>query len=208
MPGWLTLVIHLEPSVEDRNRLLRPLTAGDALVNQTTLRDIDNEVGSLVALSKDALRAAKEVTEPLAGRARALRIDAEMIAREPASAAPAFVFLAANLQRLSVDHDDVLIQGTIHAYLGQYLPYLGRHFVAVSTLLDKIRYAGGLTAIDAASVDEARVLTRDDPWGRIFPGRLYQTTSPFFERRPAPPGPGTQRSGGGSPWPFHWDASR
>ena len=207
MPGWLTLVIDLEPSADERNRLLAPLTAGESIINQTTLRDIDNEVGSLMALSKDALRAAKEVTEPFEGRARALRIDAEMIARDPSSAAPGFVFLAANLERLSIDHDDVTVVGAIRAYLGQYLPYLGRHFIAVSTLLDKIRYAGGLTAIDADSIDEARVLTTDDPWRRIFPGRLYQTTSGFFQRRPAPPGPGTQRSGGGSPWPFHWDVA-
>ncbi|HET9848834.1 MAG TPA: hypothetical protein VFR68_09810 [Candidatus Dormibacteraeota bacterium] len=207
MPGWLTLVIHLEPSADERHRLLAPLMTGESFVNQTTLRDVDNEVGSLVALSKDALRAAKEVTEQLEGRARAVRIDAEMIARDPASAAPAYVFLAANLQRLSIDHDDVTVVGAIRAYLGQYLPYLGHHFVAVSTLLDKIRYAGGLTAIDADSIAEAQVLTTDDPWGRIFPGHLYQTTSPFFQCRLPPPGPGSQRSGGGSPWPFHWEVA-
>lgn len=207
MPGWLTLVVDLEPSVEQRQRLLASLTAGDELVNHTTLREIDNDVGSLVALSKGALGSAKEIAEPLTGRVRALRVDADMIARDPSSARPCFVFLAANLQRLSIDHDDVMVAGAIHAYLGQYLPYLGRHFVAVSTLLDRIRYAGGLTAVYADSVDEARLLTADDPWRRIFPGRLYQTSSPFFQRRPAPPGPGTQRSGGGSPWPFHWEVA-
>ena len=205
MPGWLTLVIDLEPSPEQRNLLLGWLTAGGGLLNQTTLRETDKDVGSLLALSKEALAAAKDATGSLVGRARAVRVDAEMIRRGRSADGTGHVFLAANLQRLSIDHDDVMVKGAIHAYLGQYVPYLGRHFVAVSTLLDRIRYAGGLTAVDAASADEARQLTLDDPWRRIFPGRLYQTTSPFFERRLPPPGPGTQRSGGGSPWPFHWE---
>lgn len=204
MPGWLTLVIDLEPAADQRRRLHASLAAHDGLVNQTTLRHNGNEVGSLVALSKEALAAAKGETADLVGRARALRVDADIIARDPSSAHFGFVFLAVNLERVTVDHDDVMVAGAIHAYLGQYLPYLGRHFVAVSTLLDRIRYAGALTAIDAASEDEAELLSRDDPWRRIFPGILYQTTSAFFQRQLPPPGPGTQRSGGGSPWPFHW----
>ena len=207
MPGWLTLVIDLEPMPEQRTRLLGWLTAGGGLVNQTTLRETGRDVGLLAALSKEALPAAKDATASLAGRARAVRVDAEMIRRDRSADGIGYVFLAANLQRLSIDHDDVMVKGAIHAYLGQYLPYLGRHFVAVSTLLDRIRYAGGLTAVDAASADEASLLTMDDPWRRIFPGRLYQTTSPFFQRRFSPPGPGTQRSGGGSPWPFHWEVA-
>jgi hypothetical protein len=207
MPGWLTLVIDLEPSPEQRNRLLGWLTAGSGRVNQTTLREMGKDIGSLVALSKEALAAAKDATASLVGRARAVRVDADMIRRDRSAQGISYVFLAANLQRFTIDHDDVMIKAAIHAYLGQYLPRLGRHFVAVSTLLDRIRYAGGLTAVQAASEAEARQLTVDDPWGRIFPGRLYQTSSSFFRRQPSPVGPGTQRSGGGSPWPFHWDVS-
>jgi hypothetical protein len=204
MPGWLTLVIDMDPLGQRRKELLKSLTAGDGLVNQTTLFQNGGEIGSLIALGKDALGAAKTQTANLMRRARALRVDADIIARDASSAHPAFVFLAANLERLTIDHDDVMIEGAIRAYLGQYLPRLGRHFVAVSTLLDRIRYAGGLTAVEASSEDEARQLTADDPWRRIFPGGLYATTSRFFQGQLPPAGPGTQRSGGGSPWPFHW----
>lgn len=205
MPGWLTLVIHLEPSTDKRQRLLASLRAHDAILNQATLLKDDAEVGTLVALSKEALGAAKDTTANLEGRARALRVDAEIIAaRDSPPAKARFVVLAVNLGRLTIDHDDVTVAGAIHAYLGHYLPYLDGHFVAVSTLLDRIRYAGGLTVIDAASTAEAGLLSANDPWRGIFPGRMYQTASPFFQRQLPPPGPGTQRSGGGSPWPFHW----
>jgi hypothetical protein len=202
----LTLVIDLEPDGPRRAGLLKRLEAADGPINQTGLREGGREVGSLAALSKDALKPAKEATADLVGRARALRVDADIIATDPPSAKAAFVFLAVDLHGHSIDHDDPAVTGAIRAYLGEYLPVLGPRFIGVSTLLDRIAYAGGLTAFEASSETEARHLAQDDPWRRIFPGRVFQTSSGFFQRQLPPAGPGTQRSGGGSPWPFHWPA--
>ena len=206
MPGWLSLVIELGADGASRADLLRRLGKAGGPINQTVLLEGGQEAGSLTALGKETLKGAKEATADLVGRARAVRVDADVIATDPSSATRAFVLLAADLHRRSMDHDDPAITGAIRAYLGQYLPLLGSRFVAVSTLLDRIAYAGGLTALDAGSEDEARQLTFDDPWRRIYPGRVLQTGSGFFRRVLPPAGPGTQRSGGGSPWPFHWPA--
>jgi hypothetical protein len=202
----LTLVIDLEPDGPRRAGLLKRLEAADGPINQTGLLEGGREVGSLAALSKDALKPAKDATAALVGRARALRVDADTIATDPPSTRTAFVFLAADLHGHSIDHDDPAVTGAIRAYLGEYLPVLGPRFIGVSTLLDRIAYAGGLTAFEASSETEARHLAQDDPWRRIFPGRVFQTSSGFFQRQLPPAGPGTQRSGGGSPWPFHWPA--
>ncbi len=207
MPGWLTLLVDLDPVAQRRAELLdRIEAAGPQPINHTVLRSGDKEAGSLAALSKDSLKAAKEATADMVGRARAVRVDADVIATEPSTAGPAFVFLAVDLHGYSIDHDDPAVNGAIRAYLGQYLPVLGQRFVAVSTLLDRIMYAGGLTVITAASEVEAKQLTIDDPWRRLYPGRLFSTVSGFFKPQLPPAGPGTQRSGGGSPWPFHWAA--
>lgn len=206
MPGWLTLVIDLEADAARRADLLKRLQSANEPINRTVLRDGGREVGSLAALSKDALKPAKDATADLVGQARALRVDADIIARDSSSARPAFVFLAVDLHGHSIDHDDPAVTGAIRAYLGEYVPLLGPRFVAVSTLLDRIAYAGGLTAFAASSETEAQQLAQDDPWRRIFPGRVFQTSSGFFQRQLPPAGPGTQRSGGGSPWPFHWPA--
>jgi hypothetical protein len=203
MPGWLTLVFDLDPDTSRREQLLTRLKSLRP-INQTALLQRGRDVGSLVSLPKESLKGAKEATHGLEGRARAVRVDADMLAADPSSGTAAFVFLAADLHGNSMDHDDRTIAGAIHAYLGQYIPILGPRFVAVSTLLDRIAYAGALTAFTAGSEDEAHQLTIDDPWQRIYPGRLFETASNFFQRRLPPPGPGTQRSGGGSPWPFHW----
>jgi len=204
VPGWLTLAIELDADGASRADLLWRLRKSDRPINQTVLLEGGQEAGSLTALRKEALKGAKDATADLVGRARAVRVDADVIATDPSSAARVFVLLAADLHGRSMDHDDPTITGAIRAYLGQYLPVLGRRFVAVSTLLDRIAYAGGLTALDAGSEDEARQLTYDDPWRRIYPGRVMQTGAGFFRRVLPPAGPGTQRSGGGSPWPFHW----
>lgn len=206
MPGWLTLVIDLEPDGPRRADLLKRLQSAIEPINQTVLREGGREVGSLAALSKDALKPAKDATAQLIGSARAVRVDADIIARDPSAAKMAFVLLAADLHGHSIDHDDPAVTGAIRAYLGAYVPVLGLRFIAVSTLLDRIAYAGGLTAFEASSETEARHLAQDDPWRRIFPGRVFQTSSGFFQRQVPPAGPGTQRSGGGSPWPFHWPA--
>lgn len=203
MPGWLTLVVDLGPDKDRRAELMRRLRA-HGVVNETALLVQEQEVGFLAALSKDALKAAKEATADLVGQARALRVDADLIATDQHLSKTAFVFLAVDLRGNSIDHDDPAVSGAIRSYLGQYLPILGLHFIGVSTLLDRIMYAGGLTAVEADSEDEARQLTVDDPWQRLYPGRVFQTGSRFFQRQLPPAGPGTQRSGGGSPWPFHW----
>jgi hypothetical protein len=206
VPGWLTLVIDLDPDGARRTDLLQRLLAADGRINQTLLREGGREAGWLAALSKDALKTAKDATADLKGRARALRVDADIIATDPASASAAYVSLAVDLQGHSIDHDDPAVNGAIRAYLGQYVPLLGPRFIAVSTLLDRIAYAGGLTVLSADSEDEARQLAMDDPWRRIYPGRVFLTSSGFFQPSLPPAGPGTQRSGGGSPWPFHWPA--
>jgi hypothetical protein len=205
MPGWLTLVIDLEPDAVRRTELLKRLAA-NGRINQTVLREGGREAGSLAALSKEALKTAKDATAELKGRARALRVDADIIATNPSSGTAAYATLAVDLQGRSIDHDDPTVNGAIRAYLGQYVPMLGPRFIAVSTLLDRIAYAGGVTVFGADSEAEARQLAMDDPWRRIYPGRVFQTSSGFFQRRLPPAGPGTQRSGGGSPWPFHWPA--
>ena len=206
MPGWLTLVIDLDLDAARRADLLKRLQSANEPINRTVLRESGREVGSLAALSKDALKPAKDATAQLFGRARAVRVDADIIARDSSSARPAFVFLAVDLHGHSIDHDDPAVTGAIRAYLGEYVPVLGPRFIGVSTLLDRIAYAGGLTAFAASSETEAQQLAQDDPWRRIFPGRVFQTSSGFFLRQLPPAGPGTQRSGGGSPWPFHWPA--
>jgi hypothetical protein len=206
MPGWLTLVIDLDADGASRTELVERLLAADGRINQAVLREGGREAGWLAALSTDGLKTAKEATADLKGRARALRVDADIIAADPSLAQAAYVSLAVDLQGHSIDHDDPTVNGAIRAYLGQYVPILGPRFIAVSTLLDRIAYAGGLTVLSADSEDEARQLAMDDPWRRIYPGRVFQTSSGFFRRRLPPAGPGTQRSGGGSPWPFHWPA--
>lgn len=207
MPGWLTLLIDLEPDAHRRAELVKRITAqGPAPLNQTVLLAGGKEAGSLAALSKDSLKSAREATADLVGRARPVRVDADVVARDEAAGVPAYIVLAADLTGKAVDHDDPAVNQAIRDYLGEYLPLLGRRFVAVSTLLDRIMYAGGLTVLDVGSEAEARQLAMDDPWKRLYPGRVFQTVSAFFRRQLPPAGPGMQRSGGGSPWPFHWPA--
>jgi len=71
------------------------------------------------------------------------------------------VFLAADLHGDSIDHDDRAVTGAIRAYWGEYVPVLGPRFIGVSTILDRIAYAGGLTAFEASSETEARQLAQD-----------------------------------------------
>jgi hypothetical protein len=204
MPGWSTLVIDLRADPDQRERL-RELLAAHGVINETALQENGEDVGSVTALPRATLKAAKDATNGLEGQARALRVDADIISTDGSrTEASTFVFLAVDMFGRWIDHDDPTINGAIRFYLGAYLPVLGPRFVAVSTLLDRIMYAGGLTALEAPSVEEARLLSADDPWGRIYPGHVYRTASTFFQRQLPPPGPGTQRSGGGSPWPFHW----
>lgn len=55
-------------------------------------------------------------------------------------------------------------------------------------------HAGAFAAFSAGSHEEAAWLARQNPWRRIAPGRVRLLPSGVFERQPAPPGRGTQRS--------------
>jgi hypothetical protein len=71
---------------------------------------------------------------------------------------------------------------------------------AVSTLLsDASHFEGALTVVRA---DALRRL-RDDPFARVFPGRILRVEAGLLGRVPPPCGPTIERYGSAQPWP--WD---
>lgn len=97
--------------------------------------------------------------------------------------------------------DDVAVSGATRAYLRS-----GRgHFMSTLTRSDDT-LAGAITGVTGCTAEQAVVLLRDDPFARLFPGRLVSYGPGLFGPTLPPAGPATQRYGAGMPWPndrFH-----
>ena len=77
--------------------------------------------------------------------------------------------------------------------LAWWIPMLGDDLVCLTTLsIDAVNYGGAITVCR-----EWRRLG-DDPFARLFPGRVLETD--LFSQAEPPPGPVMERYGG-APWP-------
>lgn len=120
-----------------------------------------------------------------------VRIDSRAIDPE---GEPAAVSLVLAPEGVSLHFDDPAVVGATRAALALRPPEV------LSTLVvEEIRFAGALTAIRGGDLRRLA----DDPFARVFPGRLLRVERGLLGRMPPPPGPGTQRYGAGNPWP--WD---
>jgi hypothetical protein len=123
----------------------------------------------------------------------ALRVDERLI--DPLGA-PVWISLVLAPAGVRLPFDDLAVQRARRLVLGRQPP------AGVSTLLrDDSHFEGAITV--ARSADEKRWL-RDDPFARIFPGRLLAVEAGVLGSVPAPTGPTIERYGSGNPWP--WDS--
>ncbi len=90
--------------------------------------------------------------------------------------------------------DDTAVQGARRAVLADARPA----DLVTTLLVDASHFAGSLTArrgTDAVS------RLRDDPFLRVWPGRLLVVEAGLLGTVPAPPGPVIERRGSDVPWP-------
>jgi hypothetical protein len=117
----------------------------------------------------------------------ARRIDARIIDPDGEAALVSLVLPPAGVR---LAFDDVAVQQARRAVLA------GPPADAVSTLLsDSTHFEGAITVMRGRAVD--------DPFTRIFPGRLLRVEAGLFGRVPPPCGPTIERYGSAQPWP--WD---
>lgn len=95
---------------------------------------------------------------------RALRIwDAVVTESGPDPADGWYLSAPADLGAAALACDDPAVIGPIRRTLGSFLPLLGRRFIATSTVMpDWRRCAGALTAFEARSEAEARMLAANE----------------------------------------------
>jgi hypothetical protein len=121
-----------------------------------------------------------------------LRPDPRCIRGETVAGAYAHV-CAAREPGETLPFDDPAVQQARRDALAWWIPLLGDALVCLTTLaLDSVRYAGAITV----STDPS--LFRDDPFARLFPGRIVQ--SDLFCRVAPPSGPVIERYAGVT-WP-------
>ena len=121
----------------------------------------------------------------------ARRVDARIVDTQGPAA---WVSLVRPPDGLRLPFDDVAVQHARRAVLAGPPPD------AVSTLLsDASHFEGAITVARGAGV--ARLA--DDPFARIFPGRILSVGAGLFGRVPPPCGPTIERYGSAQPWP--WD---
>jgi hypothetical protein len=122
----------------------------------------------------------------------ALRVDERVI--DPSGGA-ALISLVLAPEGVRLPFDDLAVQHARRVVLSR------QPFAAVSTLLrDDSHFEGAITV--ARSADAKRELA-DDPFARIFPGRLLAVDAGILGSVAAPTGPTIERYGSSSPWP--WD---
>jgi hypothetical protein len=123
---------------------------------------------------------------------RRLRIDARCLAGDPVSGAVAHVCALADPEA-ALRFDEPEVQQARREALGWWIDLLGDEFVCLSTFaLDASRYAGAVTVARSAAG------FGNDPFARVFPGTIVQTSE--FCPVPPPPGPVVERYAG-VPWP-------
>jgi len=121
----------------------------------------------------------------------ARRIDARLVDRHGAAA---WVSLVRPPDGVRLAFDDLAVQQARRAVLA------APPQDALSTLLsDASHFEGALTVARGAGV--ARLA--DDPFARIFPGRVLRVEAGLLGAVPAPCGPTIERYGSAQPWP--WD---
>jgi hypothetical protein len=123
---------------------------------------------------------------------RRLRIDARCLAGPPVIGAHAHVCALADPDA-ALRFDEPEVQQARRDALAWWIPLLGDSLVCISTFaVDASRCAGAVTV-----VRESRDF-RDDPFLRLFPGTVVETS--LFGRVPPPAGPVIERYAG-APWP-------
>jgi hypothetical protein len=137
-------------------------------------------VGTLAAWCRRA--------KPLRG---ALRMDGRLV--DPGGA-PARISLVLPPAGVRLKFDDVAVQQARRRVLA------GEPFDGVSTLLSDASHFEG--AVTVARGDQLTRLS-DDPFARIFRGRLLEVEAGLFGSSPWPAGPTIERYGSSEPWP--WD---
>jgi len=119
--------------------------------------------------------------------ARAVKIDGRCI---DAAGAPARVSLVLAPYRAKTLFDDLAVQQARRATLAGPR----RRFVSTLVRGDSI-FAGAVTSpLDGDGLD--------DPFSRIFPGRILDVGPGLFGTVPPPAGPVIERYGSGNPWPY------
>jgi hypothetical protein len=122
----------------------------------------------------------------------ALRVDERLI--DP-DGGPAWISLVLAPSGVRLPFDDLAVQQARRSVLSR--PPLA----AVSTLLrDDSHFEGAISV--AHSADDLWWL-RDDPFARIYPGKLLAVDAGILGSVPTPTGPTIERYGSGNPWP--WD---
>lgn len=123
---------------------------------------------------------------------RRVRIDARCLRGRPVAGAFAHVCALPD-PGAALRFDEPEVQGARRDALEYWIPLLGEDLVCLTTFaLDASRYAGALT------VARSRDRFGDDPFARLFPGRVVETG--LFCEVPPPPGPVIERYAG-VPWP-------
>jgi hypothetical protein len=123
----------------------------------------------------------------------ALRADERIVDAEGAAAAVSLVLAPPGA---AVLFDDPAVQQARRAVLADARPP-----DAVTTLLrDASHFAGALTARRGG---DAVPRLADDPFARVFAGRLLRVGPGLLGRTPPPAGPTIERYGSARPWP--WD---
>lgn len=126
------------------------------------------------------------------GAGRRFGIDARCLGGEPVPGAYAHVCaLPDDEARIPFDQPEV--QQVRRDALAWWIPMLGDSLVCLSTFsLDAVHYGGAVTV----ARDQAHFA--DDPFARLFPGRVVR--SDIFCAVPPPAGPVLERYAG-APWP-------
>jgi hypothetical protein len=118
----------------------------------------------------------------------ALRMDARLV--DPQAPA-AWVSLVTIPRHVAPLFDDVAVSEAMRQVLRGIPP------TAVSTLVrDATTLAGAVTVSHVGGPESLR----DDPFSRLYPGRVLRAGPGMFAALPAPPGPAIQRYAG-KPWP-------
>ena len=203
MPDWATALIAVESmTAEAGGETFGPPGRGRLLAH-SALVDAGSGGGHVWLLDRSAWEEALAVASRVGRQIRAVRVWDAVVAE--GSAPPVdqwYVSVSLDLGTPALEFDDPAVSGAIRRTLESYLPLLGRRLIATSTLMSDWRHCcGALTAFEAGSAAEARVLASDDPWRAMFPGRLFRLERAVFRHVPPPAGPNTQRYGGTNPWP-------
>jgi len=120
----------------------------------------------------------------------ALRVDERLI---DSDGAPAWISLVLAPFGIRLPFDDLAVQQARRMVLMRPFP------AAVSTLLrDDSHFEGAVTV---AHSPEAGLWLRQDPFARIFPGKLLVVEAGILGSVASPAGPTIERYGSGNPWP-------